>query len=75
MKDYCHSRHRINRSRDFLYVWFVSFSAFGGSGNLRIPAFPSGGCLLDYVPDVYKLLQNKVDMFLVLELSVDLAKM
>lgn len=35
--------------------------AFGGSGNLRIPAFPSGGCLLDYVPDVYKLLQNKVE--------------
>ncbi|XP_048737689.1 BRISC and BRCA1-A complex member 2-like [Ostrea edulis] len=35
--------------------------AFGGSSNLRIPAFPSGGCLLDYVPNVYKLLQNKVE--------------
>ncbi|XP_062595452.1 BRISC and BRCA1-A complex member 2-like isoform X2 [Saccostrea cucullata] len=35
--------------------------AFGGSSNLRIPTFPNGGCLLDYVPNVYKLLHNKVE--------------
>lgn len=35
--------------------------ALGGSSNLRIPAFPSDGCLLDYVPSVSQLLSNKVD--------------
>lgn len=33
----------------------------GGSTSLRIPAFPSGGCLMDYVPNVSQLLKNKVD--------------
>ncbi|XP_033735949.1 BRISC and BRCA1-A complex member 2-like [Pecten maximus] len=36
-------------------------NALGGSANLRIPPYPSGGCLLDYVPNVCDLLQNKVD--------------
>lgn len=35
--------------------------ALGGAANLRIPAFPSGGCLIDYVPNVCQLLKNKVD--------------
>ncbi|XP_013415401.1 BRISC and BRCA1-A complex member 2-like [Lingula anatina] len=35
--------------------------ALGGAANLRIPAFPSGGCLIDYVPNVRELLKNKVD--------------
>ncbi|VDH98164.1 BRCA1-A complex subunit BRE [Mytilus galloprovincialis] len=35
--------------------------ALGGAANLRIPAFPSDGCLLDYVPNVSNLLSNKVD--------------
>lgn len=35
--------------------------ALGGASNLRIPAFPTDGCLLDYVPNVSQLLSNKVD--------------
>ncbi|KAJ7991027.1 hypothetical protein DPEC_G00292980 [Dallia pectoralis] len=35
-------------------------SALGGSSALHIPAFPSGGCLIDYVPQVCQLLTNKV---------------
>uniref|UniRef100_A0A8K9X0M6 BRISC and BRCA1-A complex member 2 n=1 Tax=Oncorhynchus mykiss TaxID=8022 RepID=A0A8K9X0M6_ONCMY len=33
--------------------------ALGGSSALHIPAFPSGGCLIDYVPQVCQLLTNK----------------
>ena len=36
------------------------YSSLGGSGSLRIPAFHNGGCLLDYVPTVSELLENKV---------------
>ncbi|KAF4798714.1 BRCA1-A complex subunit BRE-like protein [Turdus rufiventris] len=35
-------------------------SALGGSSALHIPAFPGGGCLIDYVPQVCQLLTNKV---------------
>uniref|UniRef100_A0A5F8AQP5 BRISC and BRCA1-A complex member 2 n=1 Tax=Macaca mulatta TaxID=9544 RepID=A0A5F8AQP5_MACMU len=35
-------------------------SALGGSSALHIPAFPGGGCLIDYVPQVCHLLTNKV---------------
>ncbi|KAL3873174.1 hypothetical protein ACJMK2_036322 [Sinanodonta woodiana] len=35
--------------------------ALGGSSNLRIPAFPNGSCLTEYVLEVYQLLKNKVD--------------
>lgn len=38
--------------------------ALGGSASLRIPAFPSGGCLMDYVPNVRQLLKNKVDQII-----------
>ncbi|XP_025261621.1 BRISC and BRCA1-A complex member 2 isoform X1 [Theropithecus gelada] len=34
--------------------------ALGGSSALHIPAFPGGGCLIDYVPQVCHLLTNKV---------------
>ncbi|OWK10592.1 BRE [Cervus elaphus hippelaphus] len=34
-------------------------SALGGSSALHIPAFPGGGCLIDYVPQVCHLLTNK----------------
>ncbi|XP_059907931.1 BRISC and BRCA1-A complex member 2 isoform X1 [Gadus macrocephalus] len=34
--------------------------ALGGTSALHIPAFPSGGCLIDYVPQVCQLLTNKV---------------
>ncbi|XP_048830407.1 BRISC and BRCA1-A complex member 2 isoform X2 [Brienomyrus brachyistius] len=34
--------------------------ALGGSSALHIPAFPSGGCLIDYVPQVCQLLTSKV---------------
>lgn len=37
------------------------FSALGGSSALHIPAFPGGGCLIDYVPQVCHLLTNKVN--------------
>lgn len=45
--------------------YFFSFpiSALGGSSALHIPAFPSGGCLIDYVPQVCQLLTNKVKVF------------
>ncbi|XP_011811715.1 PREDICTED: BRCA1-A complex subunit BRE [Colobus angolensis palliatus] len=33
--------------------------ALGGSSALHIPAFPGGGCLIDYVPQVCHLLTNK----------------
>ncbi|KAJ3613081.1 hypothetical protein NHX12_019337, partial [Muraenolepis orangiensis] len=33
--------------------------ALGGTSALHIPAFPSGGCLIDYVPQVCQLLTNK----------------
>jgi len=33
----------------------------GGGSNLRIPMFPNGGCLMDYVPHVCQLLKNKVE--------------
>ncbi|XP_028652165.1 BRISC and BRCA1-A complex member 2 [Erpetoichthys calabaricus] len=35
-------------------------NALGGPSALHIPAFPSGGCLIDYVPQVCQLLTNKV---------------
>ncbi|XP_071963258.1 BRISC and BRCA1-A complex member 2-like [Antedon mediterranea] len=35
--------------------------ALGGSSSLRIPSFPAGSCLLDYIPHVCELLQNMVD--------------
>ncbi|KAH0505607.1 BRCA1-A complex subunit BRE [Microtus ochrogaster] len=38
----------------------ISESALGGSSALHIPAFPGGGCLIDYVPQVCHLLTNKV---------------
>ncbi|ELK14085.1 BRCA1-A complex subunit BRE [Pteropus alecto] len=38
------------------FVW----RALGGSSALHIPAFPGGGCLIDYVPQVCHLLTNKV---------------
>ncbi|XP_064412653.1 BRISC and BRCA1-A complex member 2 isoform X2 [Latimeria chalumnae] len=34
--------------------------ALGGSPALHIPPFPSGGCLIDYVPQVCQLLTSKV---------------
>ncbi|XP_077436682.1 BRISC and BRCA1-A complex member 2 [Vanacampus margaritifer] len=34
--------------------------ALGGASALHIPAFPNGGCLIDYVPQVCQLLTNKV---------------
>ncbi|XP_063086522.1 BRISC and BRCA1-A complex member 2 isoform X3 [Cavia porcellus] len=34
--------------------------ALGGSSALHLPAFPGGGCLIDYVPQVCHLLTNKV---------------
>ncbi|XP_067883827.1 BRISC and BRCA1-A complex member 2 isoform X2 [Heterodontus francisci] len=34
--------------------------ALGGTSALHIPPFPSGGCLIDYVPQVCQLLTNKV---------------
>ncbi|XP_041353802.1 BRISC and BRCA1-A complex member 2-like [Gigantopelta aegis] len=37
-------------------------NALGGSCSLRIPAFPSGARLLDYVPNVFELLRRKVDL-------------
>ncbi|TNN47665.1 BRCA1-A complex subunit BRE [Liparis tanakae] len=37
----------------------VFLNALGGSSALHIPAFPSGGCLIDYVPQVCQLLNNK----------------
>ncbi|XP_014779468.1 BRISC and BRCA1-A complex member 2 [Octopus bimaculoides] len=36
-------------------------NALGGSANLRIPPFPNGGVLIDYVPKVNQLLKNKVE--------------
>lgn len=42
--------------------FFYSISALGGSSALHIPAFPSGGCLIDYVPQVCQLLTNKVNV-------------
>lgn len=42
-------------------VFVYSISALGGSSALHIPAFPSGGCLIDYVPQVCHLLTNKVN--------------
>uniref|UniRef100_A0A803K2I8 BRISC and BRCA1-A complex member 2 n=1 Tax=Xenopus tropicalis TaxID=8364 RepID=A0A803K2I8_XENTR len=36
--------------------------ALGGSSALHIPAFPSGSCLIDYVPQVCQLLTNKVSV-------------
>ncbi|KAG2468373.1 BABA2 protein, partial [Polypterus senegalus] len=35
-------------------------NALGGPSALHIPAFPGGGCLIDYVPQVCQLLTNKV---------------
>uniref|UniRef100_T1JCT0 BRISC and BRCA1-A complex member 2 n=1 Tax=Strigamia maritima TaxID=126957 RepID=T1JCT0_STRMM len=35
-------------------------NAFGGSTNLRIPNYQTGSCLMDYVPIVQDLIQNKV---------------
>ncbi|KAL5008989.1 hypothetical protein ScPMuIL_014570 [Solemya velum] len=35
--------------------------AFGGSANLRIPSYPNGSYLIDYVPSVLQLLKNKVE--------------
>lgn len=48
---------------DFWFVFvFYSLSALGGPSALHIPAFPSGGCLIDYVPQVCQLLTNKVSV-------------
>lgn len=47
-------------------VFFYPISALGGSSALHIPAFPSGGCLIDYVPQVCQLLTNKVKVFAIL---------
>lgn len=44
---------------DVIKMDFLS-SALGGSSALHIPAFPGGGCLIDYVPQVCRLLTNKV---------------
>ncbi len=45
----------------FSFISFsFSLSALGGSSALHIPAFPGGGCLIDYVPQVCQLLTNKV---------------
>ncbi|XP_033646697.1 BRISC and BRCA1-A complex member 2-like [Asterias rubens] len=35
--------------------------ALGGAASLRIPVFQNGGCLMDYVPNVFQLLENMVD--------------
>lgn len=54
-----------------LTVASVSFliSALGGSSALHIPAFPSGGCLIDYVPQVCQLLTNKVKYVLLMSFA------
>lgn len=61
--------HWASSSESLLSVWLSGpeflvptdrCSALGGSISLRIPAFPNGGCLIDYVPSVLELLRNKV---------------
>lgn len=47
-----------------------SISALGGSSALHIPAFPSGGCLIDYVPQVCQLLTNKVNVLGVIHFTL-----
>lgn len=56
-------RFNVNLQADMFFVFFISISALGGSSALHIPAFPSGGCLIDYVPQVCQLLTNKVKVF------------
>lgn len=43
-------------------LFVCSISALGGSSALHIPAFPSGGCLIDYAPQVCQLLTSKVNI-------------
>ena len=44
----------------YWYIKTFNYRALGGSSNLRIPGFPVGSCLSEYVPDVTLLLKNKV---------------
>ncbi|XP_072032543.1 BRISC and BRCA1-A complex member 2-like [Amphiura filiformis] len=50
-----------NKALPQLYLSPRVEHALGGSASLRIPAFPTGGCLMDYVPNVCELLENMVD--------------
>lgn len=50
-----------NRITPQLYLSPRVEKALGGAANLRIPGFPSGTCLSEYVPDVTQLLKTKVD--------------
>lgn len=53
-----------------ILVFVCSISALGGSSALHIPAFPSGGCLIDYVPQVCQLLTSKVNILFIAQLSI-----
>lgn len=46
-------------------LFVCSTSALGGSSALHIPAFPSGGCLIDYAPQVCQLLTSKVNILFI----------
>lgn len=52
----------------FHSVFVCSISALGGSSALHIPAFPSGGCLIDYAPQVCQLLTSKVNILFIAQL-------
>ena len=41
------------------FAIFIS-SALGGMRALKLPSFPNGMCLIDYVPDVCSMLEHKV---------------
>lgn len=58
-----HRQIKKNLMADYRVPHFLSYSALGGSTALHIPAFPSGGCLIDYVPQVCQLLTNKVTYY------------
>lgn len=58
-----HRQIKKNLMADYCVPHFLSYSALGGSTALHIPAFPSGGCLIDYVPQVCQLLTNKVTYY------------
>lgn len=49
-------------------LFVCSTSALGGSSALHIPAFPSGGCLIDYAPQVCQLLTSKVNILFIAQL-------